>query len=348
MKKKAMTILLTVMLFVGLTAVPAGASAKTPDAPDPFYAADFAGVLTEDTENYIIEKNGILENECGGQIVVVTVDFLDGMDIEDYAYKLFNSWKIGDEDENNGVLLLLVIGEENYWCMQGKGLESALSSGDIDDILWNDLEDDFAEGNYNAGVEKTFDALYDEVAAYYGVSDADGDFSDEEYGSETSSLMQILVGILLVLAVLVFIILVVVLLRAAGRNRTSRRMYDDRPVYIPPARRRRPQMPPREPHDRPPGDRPGAGHPDRRHENSIPSRRPGTGRRTPESKGAAVGSSRPSRPIARPSSRSSARPSTPKSSAGSTARRKSSVSRSGSGHGGGGTSRGGGSGRRGR
>ena len=343
-----MTILLTVMLFVGLTAVPAGASAKTPDAPDPFYAADFAGVLTEDTENYIIEKNGILENECGGQIVVVTVDFLDGMDIEDYAYKLFNSWKIGDEDENNGVLLLLVIGEENYWCMQGKGLESALSSGDIDDILWNDLEDDFAEGNYNAGVEKTFDALYDEVAAYYGVSDADGDFSDEEYGSETSSLMQILVGILLVLAVLVFIILVVVLLRAAGRNRTSRRMYDDRPVYIPPARRRRPQMPPREPHDRPPGDRPGAGHPDRRHENSIPSRRPGTGRRTPESKGAAVGSSRPSRPIARPSSRSSARPSTPKSSAGSTARRKSSVSRSGSGHGGGGTSRGGGSGRRGR
>lgn len=260
MKKKATTILLTVMLFVGLTAVPAGASAKIPDAPDPFYAADFAGVLTEDTENYIIEKNGILENECGGQIVVVTVDFLDGMDIEDYAYKLFNSWKIGDEDENNGVLLLLVIGEENYWCMQGKGLESVLSSGDIDDILWNDLEDDFAEGNYNAGVEKTFDALYDEVAAYYGVSDADGDFSDREYGSETSgSQMQILVGILLVLAVLAFMILVVVLLRAAGRNRTPRRMHDDRPVYIPPARRRRPQMPPREPYDRPPGGRAGTG-----------------------------------------------------------------------------------------
>ena len=56
MKKKATTILLTVMLLVGLTAVPAGASAKIPDAPDPFYAADFAGVLTEDTENYIIEK----------------------------------------------------------------------------------------------------------------------------------------------------------------------------------------------------------------------------------------------------------------------------------------------------
>ena len=260
-----MTILLTVMLFVGLTAVPAGASAKIPDAPDPFYAADFAGVLTEDTEKYIIEKNGILENECGGQIVVVTVDFLDGMDIEDYAYKLFNSWKIGDEDENNGVLLLLVIGEENYWCMRGRGLESALSSGDIDDILWNDLEDDFAEGNYNAGVEKTFDALYDEVAAYYGVSDVDGDFSDEEYGSETSgSQMQILVGILLVLAVLAFMILVVVLLRAAGRNRTPRRMYDDRPVYRPSARRRRPPMPPREPYDRPPGGRPGAGHPDRR------------------------------------------------------------------------------------
>ena len=318
MKKKALTILLTVMLFVGLAAVPAGASAKIPDAPDPFYAADFAGVLTEDTENYIIEKNGILENECGGQIVVVTVDFLDGMDIEDYAYKLFNSWKIGD-----------VIGEENYWCMQGRGLESALSSGDIDDILWNDLEDDFADGNYNAGVEKTFDALYDEVAGYYGISDADGNTATDEYGSETDGDgMQILVGILLVLAVLAFLILIVVLLRAAGRNRSQRRRYDDRPVYRPPARRKRPPMPPREPYNRPAGGRPGAGHPDRRHENSMPSGRPGTGRKT--------------------SSRTSARPSTPKSSAGSTARRSSSVSRSGSGHGGGGTSRGGGSGRRGR
>lgn len=349
MKKKAMTILLTVMLFVGLTAVPAEASAKIPDAPDPFYAADFAGVLTEDTENYIIEKNGILENECGGQIVVVTVDFLDGMDIEDYAYKLFNSWKIGDEDENNGVLLLLVIGEENYWCMQGKGLEAVLSSGDIDDILWNNLEDDFADGAYDAGVEKTFDALYDEVAGYYGISDADGNTAADEYGSETDGDgMQILVWILLIAAVLAFLILVVALLRSAGRNRSPRRMYDDGPVYSPPPRRRRPPMPPREPYNRPPGGRPQAGHPDRRHDNPIPSGRPGTGRRTAGGTGSAVGGSRPSRPETRPASRPAARPSTPKSSGSSSARRSSSVSRSGSGHGGGGMSRGGGSGRRGR
>ena len=51
MKKKALTILLTVMLFAGLTAVPAGASAKIPDAPDPFYAADFANVLEQETED---------------------------------------------------------------------------------------------------------------------------------------------------------------------------------------------------------------------------------------------------------------------------------------------------------
>ena len=84
-----------------------------------FYVTDEAGVIAPDTEEYIVQKNAELEQLCGGQIVVVAVDFLDGLNIEDYAYKIFADWNIGDEDKDNGILLLLAIGEENYWCMQG-------------------------------------------------------------------------------------------------------------------------------------------------------------------------------------------------------------------------------------
>ncbi len=65
------------------------------------------------------------------------------------------------------VLLLLAVGEDNYWAVQGSGLEDSLSSGTLGDLLREYLEPDFAAGNYDSGVKKTFAALYDEVSALY-------------------------------------------------------------------------------------------------------------------------------------------------------------------------------------
>ena len=59
----------------------------------------------------------------------------------------------------DGLLLLLAIGEENYWVMQGKGLEGVLSSGMLGDYLYEYLEPDFAIGDYDAGVYKVFNAF---------------------------------------------------------------------------------------------------------------------------------------------------------------------------------------------
>lgn len=206
MKKRLTAVLLIAVLILIFGC--GSAFASIPDAPNPFYAADFANVLNTDTEDYIIEQNGILEKLCGAQIVVVTTNFLDGMDIEDYAYKLFNDWGIGDEDENNGVLLLLVTGEENYWCMQGKGLEKVLTSGDIDEILYDNLEEDFADENYNAGVLKTFDVLYDTVYEYY--SGTASDSNDDAYFSlDGGKIFGILVKIVIAVIVIVVILIII-------------------------------------------------------------------------------------------------------------------------------------------
>ena len=225
MKKRLTAVLLIAVLILIFGC--GSAFASIPDAPNPFYAADFANVLNTDTEDYIIEQNGILEKFCGAQIVVVTTNFLDGMDIEDYAYKLFNDWGIGDEDENNGVLLLLVTGEENYWCMQGKGLEKVLTSGDIDEILYDNLEEDFADENYNAGVLKTFDVLYDTVYEYY--SGTASDSNDDAYFSlDGGKIFGILVKI--VIAVIVIVVILIIISSFSGGSGT---------IIIPPSTGRR-------------------------------------------------------------------------------------------------------------
>jgi len=156
--------LLVLLVFVPTTAV----SAAIPSPTSDFYVADYAEVLDSDLEAYIIEKNISLYENTGAQIVVVTVDYLDGMEIEDYAYTLFNQWKIGSAQKNNGVLLLMVVGENRAWALQGKGLEHSLPSGELGQILNTYLKDDFLNGRYSIGTRKTFDVLYSEVAQIYG------------------------------------------------------------------------------------------------------------------------------------------------------------------------------------
>lgn len=137
------------------------------DAPEAIYVGDYANVLSDETEQYIIAENQKLATATGAQIVVVTVDFLDGMEIEDYAYTIFNDWGIGDAERNNGLLLLLAIGEDNYYAMQGQGLEGVISSGTLGDYLYDYLEDDFAVGDYDAGVYRVFNAFLNWFDTYY-------------------------------------------------------------------------------------------------------------------------------------------------------------------------------------
>ena len=148
-----------------------------------FYVADYANVIEADTEKYIISMNDSLFASCGAQICVVTVDFTGSSDIDDYAYELFNQWGIGSAEKNNGLLLLLSIGADDYYALQGSGLESRLSSGTLGDLLYEYLEPDFAAKDYNAGVRKVFDAFVNQIEAIYGVSVDSNDsyYVDENY-----------------------------------------------------------------------------------------------------------------------------------------------------------------------
>ena len=160
----ALAALLCVLPLAGV------AAAEIVQPTDQFYVGDYANVINSDTEQYIVAQNEILEEKTGAQVVVVTVDFTGGMDIEDYAYDLFNEWGIGSSEKNNGVLILMVIGEENYWAMQGSGIENVLTSSKLGDLLYDYLEPDFAAADYDAGAKSIFDAVSGELAKYYGVS----------------------------------------------------------------------------------------------------------------------------------------------------------------------------------
>lgn len=135
------------------------------------YVSDLANVLSDEVEASINEKSAALDALTGAQLVVVTVDFLGGESIRDYADDLFNRLQIGDACKNNGLLLLLATGEENYYALQGKGLEDTLSDSSLETLLQQYLEPDFAVENYEAGVQKTYAGLLSALEKLYGIND---------------------------------------------------------------------------------------------------------------------------------------------------------------------------------
>ena len=94
-----------------------------------FYVNDYADILDDETEEYIVSHSKYLESKTGAQIVVVTVKNLEGKDLESYATELFRKFGIGDKDKNNGLLLLLALEERKFRVEVGYGLEERLTDG---------------------------------------------------------------------------------------------------------------------------------------------------------------------------------------------------------------------------
>ena len=91
------------------------------------YVNDFAHVLntqTEDQLNSICEQ---LDHQAKAQVAVVTVNTLEGQDVESYAVDLFHKWGIGSKSDDHGVLILLAIQDHRGRIEVGYELSFSLS-----------------------------------------------------------------------------------------------------------------------------------------------------------------------------------------------------------------------------
>ncbi len=261
-RTRGLTVLaLFVLLALLLTACGQSTQESGAEIVDPaenFYVSDYADVLSGDTERYIQELNGRLEAACGGQIVVVTLDFLNDLDAEQYAYEVLNQWGVGDADENNGVVLLLVPGEGKCWITVGAGLENALTAGNLESILETYFYDDFDSGNYDDAVYNTVQYLEEWFSGWYGVdlSSYAGEtpantggrepvYAEPGYGSGRSWFV-----VFEIIFVLIVIVALIAIFSSMGRRRGGGGGIFFMPIFRP---RPRPPRPPRTPRNPPRG-----------------------------------------------------------------------------------------------
>lgn len=163
MIKKIVLIIATVMCMCSV------AFAEVPDKPThDIYVVDNANMLDNSTKSDILNKGKELEENTGAQFVVVTINSLDGQDIESYSNDLFNSWGIGNKDNNNGVLLVVAKNDHKYRLEIGSGLEGTLTDSLCYDLLSRDIKPKFKDSKYNEGVS----TLYSDVSETIGTGEA--------------------------------------------------------------------------------------------------------------------------------------------------------------------------------
>ncbi len=144
------------------------------------YVNDFAGVLSNQNKQALTALAGDLERKTTAQIAIVTIKTTQPLDIESYAVRLFEKWGLGQRGKDNGVLLLVALGDRKMRIEVGYGLEGAIPDALAKIIITDYITPAFKAGNFNAGVAKGAVGIAKLVAKEYNVELS-------EFGSFTSS-----------------------------------------------------------------------------------------------------------------------------------------------------------------
>lgn len=158
---------LMVVFCIAFAAVTSAQSQVPPAPATAVYVQDYAGIVSSDTENRIHNLGSQLANKTKAQVVVVTVKSLNGAVIEDFALTILRQWGIGDKQLNNGVLLLVSVGDRQSRIEVGYGLEGVLPDSKTGRIQDEYLIPWLRQGDYDKGILNCYLAVVGEVAKEY-------------------------------------------------------------------------------------------------------------------------------------------------------------------------------------
>lgn len=123
------------------------------------YVNDFAEVLTSEQKATLEQDLITYEQQTGNEIAIALVKNLDGQDIDDFTVRVFEEWKIGKADNDNGILFLAAIEDRKMRIEVGYGLEPYLTDSEAGSIIRDIIAPEFREGNYFTGILKAIESI---------------------------------------------------------------------------------------------------------------------------------------------------------------------------------------------
>lgn len=150
-----------------LLVLPVQAQTVLPRTAADGYVTDRANLLSAAEEQTLEQKLEAYDRESSTQIAVVLLPNIDGADIGQYATDLGQAWGVGQNGQDNGIVLLVAIAERKVFIATGFGLEGAVPDIIAGQIIRETITPQFRQGNYFRGLSLATDALIQATRGEY-------------------------------------------------------------------------------------------------------------------------------------------------------------------------------------
>lgn len=158
------------------------AQLNIPEKPSEEIAVyDKADLLKDNEEFKLRQKLETYADTTSTQIVVATIKTLNGEYIGMFAQEWAEKWEIGQEQEDNGLLVLISKNDSQIWITTGYGLEEYLTDATTKTIIENFILPEFRKGNYYEGIDQGTTAVFEVLAGRFDASEI-----EKETGSEST------------------------------------------------------------------------------------------------------------------------------------------------------------------
>ncbi len=207
------------VLWLALLALATPAAAQT-FPPLTGRVVDQANLLRPEQELDLTSKSAALEAQTGRQLVVATVNSLEGRPIEDYGYRLGRAWKIGDEKRDDGVILLVAPKEKKVRIETGYGARVFLTDAVSSVIIRESILPRFKAGDFGGGIG----AGADQIVKMMSLSPAEAQRRATEVGKREQARASAGPGIIpIIFWGMIALFVIMSMVRRAGGRRYRRR-----------------------------------------------------------------------------------------------------------------------------
>lgn len=128
---------------------------------------DLAHVLPTSTVESLTARLAAHEAQSSNQVAVLIIPSLEGDSLEEFSHRVATTWKLGRKDRDNGVLVVVAIGERKVRIEVGYGLEGVLTDARSAQIIRNEMVPRFRTGDMPGGVTEGVNAILKTIEGTY-------------------------------------------------------------------------------------------------------------------------------------------------------------------------------------
>ena len=163
---------------------------------------DYSNVLSASQKQALEQKLVAFDDSSSTQIAIAIVKSVGDYDINEYAVELGRKWGVGQSGKNNGVMIVVAVGDRKISIQTGYGVEGALPDIYAKRIIDNDIKPNFKAGDYYAGL----DAGTTSIIKY----------TRGEYKNDNPKVSAKKGGSVSVVVIIIIIIIVIIIMRKGG------------------------------------------------------------------------------------------------------------------------------------